>query len=226
MRTFKEWSDSIYGAYDHESKTMFAKTAFGRLFMQFRTWLRARITRYNRAPTESAHMQKIVYTTQPDGTVTAEFQGQYMEGILQTFMHIGKEINDADGLFAKLKKAYAINGSLNEEQKMNLQRLLGDMGFLVIMVGATEIARFLLKQNNIKSAFLDSTLRSMEFAARDLSIIKNVKFLAEPKNIIPAMGMLSKTWDITYKVLSGESDPSTLLKISGMTRFVYYDIVK
>lgn len=169
--SMKSLADVSFGYYDKETKAWFFKTAVGQIFKMFLAFMSAKKCQYWQAGSDvvarghfveltNTKGEKVLRLQQPDGTIvnkleselTAEekekaepvmaWQGMYVEGILQSYGNLMKDVLGATGSaikgdgtegFKKLYKEYFKKGHIRHS---NLLQLWADIfwGYLFMLI--------------------------------------------------------------------------------------------
>jgi len=210
MRTF---ANDIHGNYDAVDRSTFDKTAFGRIFLQFKGWLTVKKNRwFTETDTNNqtrGHFQEVLddegkVKIGEDGLPIMEWKGKYMEGIAQTIFAMYHELETN-----KFNVVKSWN-NMNATQKANFAYLLGDT--LVLGVIMSIIAAFsepnMAKDNPLGYRAV-SALRN---SSRDFFICSTVTAVSGPDNPLSSIAWSQKVLTDTWKVASGSKSPDAILK--------------
>lgn len=149
INIFKNFSDSIYGAYNQSTKSKYENTAIGRNFLMFSTWMNGIVDNYAKSPQiskmslheeqETRNGQKLYFDKHgniatleeggnPDAPVMKDVP-DIVQGILYTLKDTLAEgyYNGLDGIKENVWK--------NKQQQANLRKLFSDLLMALLVAG-------------------------------------------------------------------------------------------
>jgi len=195
--SIKQSADDVHGNYDKETKTRLEQLAFGKIFLQFKTYLTAKRNRWYMGSHIDQRRGQWV-TEWKDGVPMRMWQGRVTEGIWQTLMALGHEVKENKGNIIK-----SWDG-LHASQKQNIGLMLGDIlqfGIYSMMLGLMGYAA--LKKDDPLQAEL---LRGADNANKDLWIGNAITSIGGAKNPIAVLSWGSNVLDNTWGVLTGRTN--------------------
>lgn len=110
--TFKNYADMLYGHYDDESKALVNDTFLGSFWLQYKTFVTAKIERYGMKPgVYNTHLLKQQYLTKPDGTQEALYlKTVWEDNELHRYVIPESELSEEDKKLRELGTAGNSNG--------------------------------------------------------------------------------------------------------------------
>jgi hypothetical protein len=197
--SMKEFADEVDGNYDPETKSQWAKTAFGKIFLQFKGgWLTAKKNRWYTAT--SSDTSKGRWTTEwVDGQPKRVWEGKVSEGIIQSLVAIASEI--------KNRKTPLIWNSLDPVRKENMMLMFGDLLIFGLIGVLVHELGWLGDSKSDPVAYQFG--RSLTNASNDLFIGNTIGTITGDKNPVAMFAwggsVIDNTWGlITNKKNAGE----------------------
>ena len=222
--TFKVEADRLHGFYNHEDKMKFAKTVYGRLFIQFKTWLRAKLNRYYMdTKTFNKSVGEFSYMTDENGDTKAIWKGQTMEGIIQTLVFSFYEVTDAEHEGSYLSRFTKLKDTLTSEQKRNLVRLGIDASIIGSLMVFGDLLKEWIKEN--RGTVKSEAARALQFALQDFNVFSTT-YQNATEISLPALSFTARLLESSLDVATLEKEPVELLKNFGATRQIYYSITE
>lgn len=123
----------VYASMDEESKSLATFYTGSALMSKMRAWIFPKMPRYFKQPMtkdqneSQSRLKKII---NPDGTHTYEWEGTASEGIAFSAIALYNGVVD-QGIVKGYKNGY----NLEEHQKENMSKLMGDMGMWLFLMG-------------------------------------------------------------------------------------------
>lgn len=152
ITALKDFSDSVFGFYDHDQRAMVERNAIASLFTQFKTYLTAARTlwclapgAYNKGETEQMIDEKtgkpmflkiqkredgtewMYPTTEDTGIPWIQEKNSYMEGILYSLKHIYEDVKQFG-----VKQAW--QNTINSNVRMNNLKMIGWHLFVALIL--------------------------------------------------------------------------------------------
>lgn len=179
--SLKSIADEIFGGYDPESKVMWAHTAMGQLFNQFKNWMWAKKHRIWSETDVNGRQGKWVYDKDQEEVI---WKNDLMEGFG----------NSMWALFQQVKESRDLIGSWNELSPDRKERIMWGLSDLVLFALFAGLASFLIKEFNAKDYPVSNMFaKSMRNATSDLAFWSAIGTVVTPNNQIPMLGMINKT---------------------------------
>lgn len=202
--SLKEFADEVHGSYDTENKNNMQKMAFGRIFMQFKGWIRAKKNRYWTDTQVNEKRGGYVLDTDENGNPVYNWKGKVTEGILQTIMATYDSIKANQGNILKTWE------SLDNTQKENYMFLLGDTLILGLLSFIAALFTEPNMQKNNPTGY--QALSALRNSSHDFFIGYTATSVAGTKNPVALVSWGTKMAQDSWSVITGGKDPSDLLK--------------
>lgn len=212
--SIKAFINYSHGSYDHGDGILFQNTLFGVMFMQFRTWFLAKKSQWwmkNDKYVIGGYRQlknikgerlykhiddagAVLINTDDTGDPVVEWQGKYMEGILQSMIRSFKMLGDTDlSLMDRLR-----NVREDEVIKGNLKMVQSDLS-IYILLGM--LINGLIPWDEMKedNKALTAILQTGFYATNDLFIYNTVEGILDPDGMFPTIsagfGVINGAYD-------------------------------
>lgn len=183
-------ADSIVGGFDRETRGLYNYWALGKLLGLFKTWLPARLNKGfdSQFINEVAGDYEIVEDS--DGEKQFVWKGKQMEGIMFSMLHVAFNLKQ---MLAKAEKA-----EMNQNQKENLMRAMGDTMFISLaFLSSTAIAEAL--GDDDKNILTQELLRVISRSTDDLvstyNVLALVTDMGTPISIGYTLDLLKNIWN-------------------------------
>ena len=195
----KDYSRSLFGTMDSDSKTTGQLQATWRSLFKFRSWAISKKDNYWTKTSKSkvrGHTNWVVDETHEDGGYY-DFQHATMEGIIQTLGFIGKNILDiqntvTDGKGKSLKDA--VWGDLDRNQKENIAKMTSDLMMWGVLIG---LFGLLFDDEYWKKGEGKLVAKTLNNAVMDLNILSTFTSMTETSPFA-AIGYLQRTLGACY----------------------------
>lgn len=200
--SLKTAADDVHGNYDKDTRTRLEQLAFGKMFLQFKTYLTAKKNRwYMETHPDDRRGQWVTEYDEGSGEPIRLWKGRVTEGIFQTMCALTSEVKNNGSL---------IKGwdSMHVTQKQNMALMLGDIlqfgiySMLLGMIGYTAIK----KTDPVQAEML----RGLSNATNDLWIGTSISALAGEKNPMAVLswgsGVLTNSWGVLTGQHNATSD--------------------
>jgi len=192
----KSTSDSVFGAYDPESKVMFANTAFGQLFNQFKNWMWSKKHRIWSETDVNGRQGKYVYDKDLEDHV---WKNDIMEGFGNSMYALFQDVKESRDLIGSWDK-------LAPERKERILWALSDLVLYALMAG---LAGFLIGEFTAEdNPVANSAAKSMRNATSDLAFWSAAGTVITPNNQIPMFGMINRVMQGTVGLITNDHQAS------------------
>lgn len=190
--SLKSMADEVFGGYDPESKVMWANTAFGQLFNQFKNWMWSKKHRIW-SPTDIEGRQGTwTYDKDQEDVI---WKNDIMEGMG----------NSLWALFQQVKESRDLIGSWNELAPERKERILWGLSDLVLYALISGLAAFLLNEFNSDDYPIANTFaKSMRNSTGDLAFWSVATTVITPNNQIPMAGMINRVVQGTAGLITND----------------------
>jgi hypothetical protein len=211
--SLKTFANDIHGSYDAENKTIFDKTAFGQILMQFKGWLTVKKNRWftetdNNNQIRGRYEQVLDDTGKPikdeSGDPVMQWKGKYMEGIAQTMLAMYHELETNK---FNVVKSWS---NMNATQKGNFAYLLGDT--LVLGVLAMLVSLFSEPNMSTNNPTGYQAVSALKNSSRDFFIGSTVTAISGTDNPLSSIAWSQKVLQDTWGVFNGSGSANTLLR--------------
>jgi len=228
----KRFANLIHGYYDQDSKILFQQTWLGISFMQFKSWLKAKVDQYtlDRKPYNTGKRVQAIdeftkelqwfdrdengnlfVTSENTGIPVYQVEETLMEGMLVSIITAAKTLHACKydvKEFGKILKEDSL-------MKGNLTALSADLAVYSII--AALVASIDWPEFQEDQPLLAKFSRTVSKAADDLYVINNLKMIVDPQSFIPSVSYAFDTIDNLSMLLTNPVGGSK--KIMNQTGF-------
>jgi hypothetical protein len=190
--SLKSTADEVFGAYDPDSKVMFANTAFGQLFNQFKNWMWSKKHRIWSETDVNGRQGKWVYDKDQEDHV---WKNDIMEGFGNSMWALFQDVKESRDLMGSWDK-------LAPERKERILWALSDLVLYALMAG---LAGFLIGEFSAEdNPVANSVAKSMRNATSDLAFWSAAGTVITPNNQIPIAGMINRVMQGTAGLITND----------------------
>jgi hypothetical protein len=189
--SLKTIADDVHGNYDKDTRTRLEQLAFGKMFLQFKTYLTSKKNRWYMETHPDDQRGQWVTEYSDTGEPIKMWQGRVTEGIYQTLCALTTEVKNSGSIIKSWD-------SLHVAQKQNVALMMGDIlqfGLYSMLLGLIGYAA--IKKTDPVQAEM---LRGLSNANSDLWIGTSISALAGEKNPIAVLswgnGVLTNSWGV------------------------------
>lgn len=196
--SLKTAADDVHGNYDKDTRTRLEQLAFGKMFLQFKTYLSSKKNRWYMETHPDERRGQWV-TEWHDGEPIKLWQGKVTEGIYQTFCALTNEIKVNGGDIIKGWDA------MHATQKQNVALMLGDIlqfGIYSLALGMLGVS--VANARKDENPLAEEPIRGIHNAINDLWIGTSVAALAGDKNPMAVLSWGNGVLDNSWGVLTGK----------------------
>lgn len=200
--SLKTAADDVHGNFDKDTRTRMEQLAFGKIFLQFKTYVTAKKNRWYMETHPDERRGQWV-TEWHDGTPVKMWKGKITEGIWQTLCALTNEVKNNRGDIVKSWK------DMHMSQKQNVALMLGDIlqfGIYSLMLGL--IGYEALKKDDPLQAEL---LRGLSNSTQDLWIGNAVTSFTGNQNPVALLSWGTSVMNNSWGVITGKPNAATSL---------------
>jgi hypothetical protein len=216
IETFKNLSDKMFGAYSNDKKTLLGRTAWGKLLLQFKTWMISLKEKWwlqqidQSKSKQGKFVKKKIYDSEGNlVNIIMDWEGKTMEGIFQTIVAVYKQMYEKNFNWSTLR----------EDRKENLVRLLADL--LMFLLGYTTMRAFESSEKGM-TGIEKQFYKNVAVSFQDLAVANAAFTVVSTNNPIVGFTIIETFGKILKQLfvdLDGTKALDTALKTTGLTRF-------